>query len=180
MTHAPETPPRKRLSHAEGVRAACILFELNTRESDILEMAERAGVAPGALAPDGGGRPADRAVLLEEWRGFVHAAVTYGLMAEAPNAVVADYLRATRELLGRLGHAAERIDAFIDDTFAAYIRLMAQNRQKECPARFYARVLGVEDLSSLPSERTAFLAGMMAITLCAVLDKFANYEFSAD
>ena len=41
MTQAPDAPLRKRLSHAEGVRAACILFELNTRESDILEMAER-------------------------------------------------------------------------------------------------------------------------------------------
>ena len=47
MTQAPDAPLRKRLSHAEGVRAACILFELNTRESDILEMAERAGVSPG-------------------------------------------------------------------------------------------------------------------------------------
>lgn len=180
MTQTPDTPARKCLSRMEGVRAACLLFELNTRESDILEMAERAGIAPGAVAPDGTGHPADKATLLREWRGFVHAAVTYGLMAEAPNAVVADYLRATRELLGRLGHPAESIDAFIDETFAAYIRLMAQNRQKECPAHFYARVLGVEDISRLPSERTAFLAGMMAITMCAVLDKFGNYDFSAD
>ena len=46
MTQAPDAPLRKRLSHAEGVRAACILFELNTRESDILE-----GSRPGPSLP---------------------------------------------------------------------------------------------------------------------------------
>lgn len=182
MTEQSDSTP-KVLSRAEGAQAACFLFELNTREPDILEMAERAGLVPGAPAAgtDGAGRAVDKATLLREWYGFVHAAVVYGLMARAPNAVVADYLRATHDLLGRLaGYDTPAIDAFIDGTFAAYLRLMAQNRQKACPARFYNQVAGVEDLSSLPPERVAFLSGMMAITMCAVLDKFGNYTFSAD
>ncbi len=180
MTREPAHRERKPLSCLDGVRAACLLFELNTREEDILEMAVRAGVAPGTTGPDGAGHPVEQGDLLREWRGFVHAAVVYALMAEAPNAVVAEYLRATRELLGRAGYADEAVDRFVDDTFAAYIRLMARNRQKECPIRFYERVLGVSDVRCLPPERVAFLSGMMAITMCAVLDKLGNYEFLAD
>lgn len=180
MTQGLENRARKPLSRLDGVRAACLLFELNTREEDILEMAGRAGVAPGATGPEGTGHPVKRDDLLREWRGFVHAAVVYALMAEAPNVVVAEYLRATRELLARAGYEDEVVEHFIDNTFAAYIRLMAQNRQKECPIRFYEQVLGVSDISCLPSERVAFLSGMMAITMCAVLDKVGNYEFLAD
>ena len=57
---------------------------------------------------------------------------------------------------------------------------MAQNKQKLCPALFYQRLLGTESLESLPAERVAFLSGMMAITMCAVLDKFAQYDFAAE
>lgn len=53
-----ETPcqnkPKKKYSLREqAVQAACILFELNTREQDLLEMAPRAGVPCGDDAPAG-------------------------------------------------------------------------------------------------------------------------------
>lgn len=168
-----EESEKKTLSPEQAVQAACFLFELNTREQDILEMADRAGI-PHGDAPS-------RKVLLREWYGFVHAAVVYGLMAQAPNMVMAEYLRSTRSLLGQTaGYSPEEIESFIDETFSGYIRLMAQNKQKLCPALFYQRLLGTESLESLPAERVAFLSGMMAITMCAVLDKFGQYDLAAE
>lgn len=168
-----EESEKKTLSPEQAVQAACFLFELNTREQDILEMADRAGIPHGdALA---------RKALLREWFGFVHAAVVYGLMAQAPNMVMAEYLRSTRALLGQTaGYSPEEIESFVDETFSGYIRLMAQNKQKLCPALFYQRLLGTDSLESLPAERVAFLSGMMAITMCAVLDKFGQYDFAAE
>lgn len=164
---------KKTLNPEQAVQAACFLFELNTREPDIIEMAERAGIPHGDAA--------ERKALVREWYGFVHAAVVYGLMAQAPNQVMADYLRSTRTLLEQTaGYSPQEVEAFIDGTFSGYIRLMAQNKQKLCPALFYQRLLGTESLESLPSERVAFLSGMMAITMCAVLDKFAQYDLAVD
>lgn len=168
-----EESEKKTLGPEQAVQAACFLFELNTREQDILEMADRAGI-PHGDAPS-------RKALLREWFGFVHAAVVYGLMAQAPNMVMAEYLRSTRTLLEQTaGYSPEEIESFVDETFSGYIRLMAQNKQKLCPALFYQRLLGTESLESLPAERVAFLSGMMAITMCAVLDKFGQYDFAAE
>ena len=159
-----EQTEKKILSPEQAVQAACILFELNTREQDLLEMDD-----------------ASRRALTREWYGFVHAAVVYGLMAQASNQVMAEYLRSTRTLLSQMaGYTPEQIESFIDDTFSSYIRLMAQNQQKQCPSLFYQRLVGEGALETLPKERVAFLSGMMAITMCAILDKLGQYEFGVE
>ena len=168
-----EQTEKKILSPEQAVQAACILFELNTREQDLLEMAPRAGVPCGD--------DASRRALTREWYGFVHAAVVNGLMAQASNQVMAEYLRSTRTLLSQMaGYTPEQIESFIDDTFSSYIRLMAQNQQKQCPSLFYQRLVGEGALETLPKERVAFLSGMMAITMCAILDKLGQYEFGVE
>ena len=150
-----EQTEKKILSPEQAVQAACILFELNTREQDLLEMAQRAGVPCDDEA--------SRRALTREWYGFVHAAVVYGLMAQASNQVMAEYLRSTRTLLSQMaGYTPEQIESFIDDTFSSYIRLMAQNQQKQCPSLFYQRLVGEGALETLPKERVAFLSGMIA------------------
>ena len=162
----------KVLTMEQAVQASCFLFELNTRQQDIVEMALKAGIPCDESHPD----ILERTT--EEWYGFVHATVVYALMANAPNAVMAEYLRSTRTLLAQVaGYSQDRIESFIDTTFSGYIRLMAQNQQKQCPLLFFQRVLGVETITSLPSEQVAFLSGMMAITMCAILDKLNNYIF---
>ncbi len=162
----------KTLTVEQAVQASCFLFELNTRKQDIAEMALKAGVPCDEAHPD----ILERTI--EEWYGFVHATVVYALMANAPNEVMAEYLRSTRTLLAQVaGYSPEHIERFIDTTFSGYIRLMAQNQQKQCPLLFFRRVLGVEDITTLPSEQVAFLSGMMAITMCAILDKLNNYTF---
>ena len=84
----------KTLTPEQAVQAACILFEINTREQDLMEMADRAGI------PHDG--ETSRKALVREWYGFVHAAVVYGLMAQASNQVMAEYLRSTRTLLSQV------------------------------------------------------------------------------
>ena len=162
-----EQTEKKILSPEQAVQAACILFELNTREQDLLEMAQRAGVPCDDEA--------SRRALTREWY------VVYGLMAQASNQVMAEYLRSTRTLLSQMaGYTPEQIESFIDDTFSSYIRLMAQNQQKQCPSLFYQRLVGEGALETLPKERVAFLSGMMAITMCAILDKLGQYEFGVE
>ena len=58
-----EQTEKKILSPEQAVQAACILFELNTREQDLLEMAQRAGVPCDDEA--------SRRALTREWYGFV-------------------------------------------------------------------------------------------------------------
>ena len=98
-------PDRRRLSAAEGVQAARILFALNTETSAILRMLRQCGFPP-ALLQDG-----HAAVLCTEWRAFVHAAVTAALMQHAPVEVVLAYLRQTHQLLGDAAPAALRAEA---------------------------------------------------------------------
>lgn len=113
-----EKQEKKPLSAAQGLEAAHILFELNTGAEGILRMAQRSGLPEafwgGPLAPQ----------LCEEWRAFVHAVVTAGLMQHAPNTVLAAYLRDTGSLLEQAeGHSdaaplAERLEEFVDGPFS--------------------------------------------------------------
>ena len=190
-----------RLSYAEGVRAACLLFEQNTRDADIREFAERAGLMPraaeldaalagmkkrpGLAAKEAADTAASDALLRRvrlEWFGFVHAAVVYALMDAAPNDVVFAYLRSTRTLVSTRGELDEAgVDAFVDQTFAGYLERMARKTQRECPLLFYERLLELApgEAASLPAPRLAFVSGMMAITMCCILDKIEQDDFEA-
>lgn len=168
-----KTTTPKKLTREEAVKAACILFELNTKEKDILEFAEKAGIDFEKESTR------TKECVLNEWYGFVHAAIVYALSTKVSNDVMMDYLRCTHELLQKVaGYDDIAVETFVDDTFAGYISLLIQNKQKESPNLFFQRVLGVKDITTLPSEQVAFLAGMMAITICAILDKVEKYEYT--
>lgn len=170
-----DTTPKKKLTREEAVKAASILFELNTKEKDILEFAEKAGITFEQESTR------TKECVLNEWYGFVHASIVYALSTKFSNDVMMDYLRCTHELLQKVaGYDDLSVETFIDDTFAGYLTLMVQNKQKECPSLFLQRVLGVKDITTLPSERVAFLAGMMAITICTLLDKMEEYEYTEE
>lgn len=167
---------KKTLTCAQGVQAAVVLFTLNTGREGILRLAAQAdlfrGVPPEEL-------PAVRERVLEEWRAFAHAAVVYALMHRAPNIVVAEYLRETRALLAQQGYDAAGAEAFIDGPFAAYMELLVQERQKECPPLFFRRVLGRKD-GDAPSGSLASVSGVMAMVLCAVIDKLDGYDIQTE
>ena len=102
---------KRKLTVAEAVKAASILFELNTGESGVLALAGKADLP---CATD-----EEKKALMLEWRAFVHAAVLYGLMVQAPNVVVVEYLRVTQQMLGSLGYAPKEAEDFVDGAFRA-------------------------------------------------------------
>lgn len=69
---------KKQLSAIQGVEAACILFQLNSKTADILRLAENAGVPPVYRSD------AEKGRLCAEWRAFVHAVVAAGLCSMRP------------------------------------------------------------------------------------------------
>lgn len=173
--HSSQTPPeKKQLSFAEGVEAACILFALNTDTTGVLRLAISARLPEEFLYGEG------QRHLLEEWTAFIHAVVTSGLMRTAPNSVLAAYLRQTKRLLQARGGMDEaQAEAFVDGPFAAYMEHMAQEKQKECPALFFRRLMD-KGLPDIPEKSSAVIAGTMAMALAAVLDKLEQYDIAME
>lgn len=173
---------QKQLSAVQGIEAACILFQLNSKTADILRLAENAGIP--SLYWSG----AAQARLCEEWRGFVHAVVAAGLMQHAPNSVLVGYLKETGSLLRAAAEpdatalfapdseAAQ--DAFVDGPFAGYMSLFAQEQQARCPALFSERL--VQGSAALDARTQARLAAVMALVISAIWDKLEEYEILAD
>ena len=186
-------PERRRLSAAEGVQAACILFSLNTETDAILNMLRHCGF-PAGLLQDG-----HAGTLCTEWRAFVHAAVTAALMQHAPVEVVLAYLRQTHQLLqgetapagpspakaGADGTEAdataltEALSRFVDGPFSAYMPLLAQAGAQACPALFYRRS-GAELPQPEALAVQARLAAIMALLISTLNDKLDAYDIQPD
>ena len=162
---------KRKLTLAQAVEAAGILFELNTEPKGALAIAARAGLPCGT---DG-----EKAAFLWEWRAYVHAAVLYGLMVQAPNVVVVEYLRATQDMLRRLGYSAEQATDFVDGAFRAYTDPMVRTQTQECPAVFFQRLLGKE-LADVPAATVALISAVMAMVMSAMLDKLEQYEYGLE
>ncbi|WP_298067299.1 hypothetical protein [uncultured Mailhella sp.] len=162
---------KRRLSVAQAVEAAAILFSLNSGRDGVLLMAARSGL------PCSSEEEIRR--LLLEWRAFVHAAVLYGLMVQAPNVVVVAYLRSTQDMLKQLGYTQEQADAFVDGAFRAYSEPLVRTRTQECPAVFFRRLLD-KDITDVPAKTAATVSGIMAMILSAVLDKLEQYDYALD
>ena len=162
---------KRKLTVAEAVKAASILFELNTGESGVLALAGKAGLP---CATD-----EEKKTRMHEWRAFVHAAVLYGLMVQAPNVVVVEYLRVTQQMLGSLGYAPKEAEDFVDGAFRAYVDPMVRTKTQECPSVFFRRMLN-KDVAEVPAAAAATVSGVMAMILSAILDKLEQYEFGTE
>ncbi len=162
---------KRKLSVAEAVQAAGILFELNTKEGGVLAMAQKAGL-PCATEEE-------KKRLMLEWRAYVHAAVLYGLMVQAPNVVVVEYLRVTQDMLKKLGYSLKEAEDFVDGSFRAYVDPMVRTKTQECPGVFFRRLLNKE-VSEVPAASAAMVSGVMAMIMSAVLDKLEQYEFGIE
>ena len=162
---------KRKLTVAEAVKAASILFELNTGESGVLALAGKAGLP---CATD-----EEKKALMLEWRAFVHAAVLYGLMVQAPNVVVVEYLRVTQQMLGSLGYAPKEAEDFVDGAFRAYVDPMVRTKTQECPSVFFRRLLN-KDVAEVPAAAAATVSGVMAMILSAILDTLEQYEFGPE
>lgn len=166
------TKEKKAVSLAQGVQAACILFALNTDKVGILKLAIAAGMNDVLQ------NPALQQQLLEEWNAFVHATVTTGLMQHAPNAALVEYLRQTKALLQESLHFdAARAERFVDESFAAYMDTLATEKQQQCPALFFQRLLH-KDLHELPEKTCALIASTMAMTIATINDALEGYAIA--
>lgn len=168
----PEDRPAKRLSPRQAVIGATVLFELNVNPQELAEMAEKASLPYGDDEPDGTDK------LRREWFGFVHAGIIYALMGKAPQQAVAGYLGTTLELLERFaGYDKATSEDFIDTTLTGYLELLASGEQRKCPDRFLCGVVGENYADVLSTDQIAFMSGMMAITLCNILDTLERYTY---
>lgn len=184
------TVGKKQLSAAQGIEAACVLFQLNSRTEDIRRLVrnifESAQLSPAWLEGEGLTR------FCHEWRAFTHAVVTAGLMQHAPNNVLTGYLRQTGNLLRhaaagapqRTEEDAENLESFVDGPFARYMALLAQERQAQCPGLFCRRLAAEQtDCGVFPATDArvqARLAAAMALVISAVWDKLGEYEILPD
>lgn len=181
---------KKQLSAAQGIEAACILFQLNSRTEDIhrlvRNMSESAQLSPAWLEGEG------LAHFCHEWRAFTHAVVTAGLMQHAPNNVLTGYLRQTGNLLRHAAAGAPQrteedagsLESFVDGPFARYMPLLAQEGQAQCPGLFCRRLAAEEAhygvFPATDARVQARLAAAMALVISAVWDKLGEYEILPD
>lgn len=169
----PNGRPVKMLTPQQAIIGATVLFELNVNPQELIEMAEKASLPYGDDEPEGTEK------LRREWFGFVHAGVTYALMGRAPQQAVAGYLGTTLELMERFaGYDRAATDDFIDSTLTGYMELLTSGEQRKCPDRLLSRVVGENYADVLSTDQIAFMSGMMAITLCNILDTLERYSFS--
>ena len=162
---------KRILSVSEAVRAAQILFELNTEGTQALAFAEKIGIPRNAME--------ERKRFLEEWRAYVYAAVLNALMEKCPNIVVVEYLRNTQAVLARLGYDAQAGEAFVDGPFRAYSDSIVQGKLKDCPLILTQRLFG-KKLEEIPSHEAGLLSACMAMIAAALLDKLEQYDFDPD
>ncbi|WP_458399421.1 hypothetical protein [Mailhella sp.] len=162
---------KRRLTLAQAVEAASILFELNTEPKAVLAIAARAGL-PCATEEE-------QKAFLWEWRAYVHAAVLYGLMVQAPNVVVVEYLRVTQDMLHRLGYGSEQATDFVDGAFRAYTDPMVRTQTQECPSVFFQRLLN-KPMEEVPAQTVAMISAVMAMVMSATLDKLEQYEYGLE
>ena len=162
---------KRKLTLAQAVEAAGILFELNTDPKGALAIAARAGLPCESEE--------EKAAFLWEWRALVHAAVLYGLMVQAPNVVVIEYLRVTQDMLRRLGYTAEQATDFVDGAFRAYTDPMVRTKTQECPSVFFERLLK-KPLAEVPTQTVAMISTVMAMVMSATLDKLEQYEYGLE
>ena len=166
---------KKSLTWEQAVLAGCALFELNINEGELQRMAEKASL------PYGKDHSRNTVDLRREWYAFVHAGIIYALLGKAPRRAIFGYISKTKELLARFaGYDNAAADAFIDNTLNGYIELLVKNEQRKTPGLLLGRVVGDSYMDSLSKDQIAFISGMMAITLCNILDTLEQYDFLPD
>ncbi len=162
--------PRK-LSRAQAVDAACILFSLNTEIEQIQSLIAQM---------ESCGLVSSHELFQREWFGFVHAAIVTSLMVHAPNSVLVDYLRSTRTLLSSRHIPKEEAKAFVDTHFAHYMEILGKEEQKHCPQFFFKKVYDIENIEDVPSRALALISATMAMLISSVTDKIEQYDIQVD
>lgn len=115
----------------------------------------------------------------KEWYAFVFGAIYHGFSQYAPIFMVLDYVRSIKYFLEEYGYSEKEIIDFLDNQFQAYIKLIIEEKVKECPQLFYKRLLG-KTLQEVDKKSVVPLSGAMAMLVANCLDIFEKYEYAKD
>ena len=157
---------KKELSTQNALDICFIIFEKNCQKDALKIFQEKAFLTE-----------IDFEKFAREWYAFVFGAIYHGFSQYAPAFMVLEYVRSIKYFLKEYGYSDEEITAFLDNEFQAYIRLIIEDKVKECPILFYQRLLG-KSVQEADKHSVVLLSGAMAMLVANCLDIFEKYDYS--
>lgn len=159
----------KKITCAQSVEIAMLLYEENINQAEITNMIKIANIS---LSQD------MLPLVFSEWKAFVHAAIVYSLMHHAPAVVACEYIKNIKALMGRHDNLEDE-NSFIDNTFSAYMKCFVEDAAKECPQIFIKKILNI-NINDCSLQTVKVVSGVMALTISNILDKIELVEMMAD
>lgn len=159
---------KKELSTQDALEVCYIIFEKNCQKDALKTFQEKVYLADIAFND-----------FAKEWYAFVFGAIYHGFSQYAPAFMVLEYVRSIKYFLKEYGYAEDEITAFLDNQFQAYIRLIIEEKVKECPALFYKRLLD-KNISEIDKRSVIPLSGAMAMLVANCLDIFEKYKYASN
>lgn len=157
---------KKELSTQQALDVCFIIFEKNCQKDALKTFQEKIYLA---------GIPFEN--FAREWYAFVFGAIYHGFSQYAPAFMVLEYVRSIKYFLKEYGCSDEEITEFLDNQFQAYIKLIIEEKVKECPQLFYTRLLG-KSVQEADKKSVLPLSGAMAMLVANCLDIFEKYEYA--
>ncbi len=157
---------KKELLTQNALDVCFIIFEKNCQSEALKTFQEKVFLA---------GVPFEK--FAREWYAFVFGAIYHGFSQYAPAFMVLEYVRSVKYFLKEYGYADEEITEFLDNEFQAYIRLIIEEKVKECPQLFYRRLLD-KDIREADKQSVVPLSGAMAMLVANCLDIFEKYDYA--
>lgn len=157
---------KKELSTQNALDVCFIIFEKNCQKDALKIFQEKVYLA---------GIPIEK--FAKEWYAFVFGAIYHGFSQYAPAFMVLEYVRSIKYFLKEYGYSDEEITEFLDNQFQAYIKLIIEEKVKECPQLFYQRLLG-KSVQEADKKSVVPLSGAMAMLVANCLDIFEKYEYA--
>lgn len=159
-------PMKKKLDLRQALDVCFIVFEKNCGKDALLRFQKDIFMEEVSAE-----------AFSDEWYAFVFAGIYYGFSQYAPAYMVLEYVRSIKYFLQETGYGEEKITAFLDTQFQAYIQCIIEERIKDCPALFYQRLLG-KKIQEVNQKSAVILSGAMAMFAANCLDIFEQYEYS--
>lgn len=157
---------KRELSVQEAIEVCFIIFEKNCEAGALQAFQKQTFLSSVPFAE-----------FAKEWHAFVFAAVYHGFSQYAPAYMVLEYVRSIKYFLKEYGYDEKETALFLDNQFQAYIRLIIEEKVKDCPELFCKRLLA-KGLCEMEKRSVVLLSGAMAMLVANCLDIFENYTYS--
>lgn len=159
---------KKELSTQNALDVCFIIFEKNCQKDALKIFQEKVYLADISYEK-----------FAKEWYAFVFGAIYHGFSQYAPAFMVLEYVRSIKYFLKEYGYSDEEITEFLDNQFQAYIKLIIEEKVKDCPQLFYKRLLG-KSVQEANKKSVVPLSGAMAMLVANCLDIFEKYEYAKE